>query len=873
MFQTRLGMALLQFPARPASRLIASLGLGGLLLLQAGQGWGQTSPGRPSGPSRAVPPNALPPLRPSGNLRVLRSFQIQQLTPGTLTNLGGYQINLESIRRFSSALDARANALRQLGSLAQVLNQQSTISELQDGLLISTELSYSVQLGACLQQSSALARAGIGCRRPAGLEQSIAALSDPGSDRYIADASKRREAVQKLQAARQDTLQIAAQARQALLKPNVAQTLGGGTAQALRNLNDDQLANELFNAGHRRFEEAIYIPSAASLQKFKRIKTLQQTDFRSLQQSSSPSTPVHQSAAGGPAEQREIDPILLASTNLNGLLITSNNANTQVKRDTFLAGFTLGKDYEWRKRFSVTVDPCFWPMDDCPRTYFLEPFAKFGYGLGLRFPIRSALTYEPGRNGQPGSITAEFVPFDGAPADYTAAGLSRDQLFEGQELVAELSAEAGFSYKVPGSRDTVSFNIGRDLTDKLPAPFTGGNFTPPSPERPLPMVAPIFIDDIDLLFGNANFGVVWAKLHPGLKADLTSRSLNFKLVDNLAGNSSQTISSGQRRSVTAENNQTKITLKDPKYNVTFTITPGIQYKVGVDLLVWEDSYKDSIWLPQLSVTLPPQGGNFSCHAGTRCSQTYTFRANSGGSGPAPAPNQPGDNPWTLPNNQPGQPPARQRLDGWWRGDRSGFYSIQTSGSDFQMKGFTDSGEPFKLFTGTINRDTISGSWRNFCNDRTGQAVLAFNNGVLTRMSGSAKNNSWARSNPPATVKPNPRCPTAPAPNPPAPTPPANPPHNPPAQAVNLSGTWIGNDGGTYTFYQSGNTLSWRGRGGNFRNTFTGQIRGNTIQGYWQDTAGSVTQNSGQITLRFDSANELVRISHTGAFTGTRWTRR
>lgn len=855
-------MVLLHPPARPASRLLTSLGLGGLLLLQAGQGWGQISPGQPSGPSREVPRNALPPLQPSGNLRVLRTFQIQQLPPGTLTNLGGYQINLESIRRFSTALDARANAVRQLGSLAKVLNQQSIISELQDGLLISTELSYSVQLGACLQQASALARAGIGCRRPAGLEQSIAAISDPGSDRYIADASKRREAVQKLQAARQDTLKIAAQARQALIKPDVAKALGGGTAQVLRTLDDDQLANELFNAGQRKFEEAIYIPSTASLQTFKRIKTLQQTHFRNLQQSSSPSKAVYQFTAREPAEPREVDPLLLASTNLSNLLITSNNANTQVKRDTFLAGFTLGKDYEWRKRFSVTVDPCFWPMDDCPRTYFLEPFAKFGYGLGLRFPIRSALTFEPGRNGQPGSITADFDPFDGAPADYTAAGISRDQLFEGQELVAELSAEAGFSYKVPGSRDTVSFRIGRDLTDQLPAPFTGGNFTPPSPERPLPVVAPIFINDIDLLFGNANFGVVWAKLHPGLKADLTSRSLNFKLVDNLAGNSSQTISSGQRRSVTTQNNQAKITLKDPKYNVTFTITPGIQYKVGVDLLVWEDSYKDSIWLPQLSVTLPPQGADFSCHAGTRCSQTYTFRASSGSSGTSPG-DQPSDSPWVLPNHQPGQ-----RLDGWWRGDQSGFYSIQTSGSNVQMKGFTDTGEPFNLFTGTINGNTISGAWRNFCNDRTGQAVLSFNNGVLTRTSGSTNNNSWVRSNPPATVQPNPRCSTATAPNPPA-----NTPSNPPAQAVNLSGTWISDDGGTYTIYQSGNTLSWRGRGGNFRNTFTGQIRGNTIQGYWQDTAGSVTQNSGQITLRIDSANELVRISHTGAFTGTRWTRR
>ena len=42
-----------------------------------------------------------------------------------------------------------------------------------------------------------------------------------------------------------------------------------------------------------------------------------------------------------------------------------------------------------------------------------------------------------------------------------------------------------------------------------------------------------------------------------------------------------------------------------------------------------------------------------------------------------------------------------QLDGWWRGDRSGYYSIQSSGSSFQMKGFTDAGVPLNLYEGTI----------------------------------------------------------------------------------------------------------------------------------------------------------------------------
>lgn len=88
--------------------------------------------------------------------------------------------------------------------------------------------------------------------------------------------------------------------------------------------------------------------------------------------------------------------------------------------------------------------------------------------------------------------------------------------------------------------------------------------------------------------------------------------------------------------------------------------------------------------------------------------------------------------------------------------------------------------------------------------------------------------------------------------------------------ASLNGTWQCNDGGSYIIRQSGASISWAGSGGNFRNTFNGQITGNTISGYWQDTASSTTQNSGQLTLRIENKNRLVRIGHTGAFTGSTW---
>ena len=101
---------------------------------------------------------------------------------------------------------------------------------------------------------------------------------------------------------------------------------------------------------------------------------------------------------------------------------------------------------------------------------------------------------------------------------------------------------------------------------------------------------------------------------------------------------------------------------------------------------------------------------------------------------------------------------------------------------------------------------------------------------------------------------------------PSPTPAPGP------SASNLTGTWRGNNAGSYTIRQTGSIVSWNGRGGNFRNMFIGQRQGNTVSGYWQDTAGSQTQNSGRLTFKIVNGSELVRVSHTGALGNSRWSR-
>ena len=101
------------------------------------------------------------------------------------------------------------------------------------------------------------------------------------------------------------------------------------------------------------------------------------------------------------------------------------------------------------------------------------------------------------------------------------------------------------------------------------------------------------------------------------------------------------------------------------------------------------------------------------------------------------------------------------------------------------------------------------------------------------------------------------------------------PSTPPAQqqsSYNLSGTWRGNDGATYTIRQSGNIISWTGRGGNFRNMFIGERQGNIVSGFWQDTAYSQTQNAGKLVFRVVDGSTLRKVGSTGAFGGTTWSR-
>jgi hypothetical protein len=97
----------------------------------------------------------------------------------------------------------------------------------------------------------------------------------------------------------------------------------------------------------------------------------------------------------------------------------------------------------------------------------------------------------------------------------------------------------------------------------------------------------------------------------------------------------------------------------------------------------------------------------------------------------------------------------------------------------------------------------------------------------------------------------------------------------PGPAIDLGGIWSCNDGGTYTIQQQGWKISWTG--GNpphFENSFEGHITDQgDIEGNWHDLPGYTVYNAGTLRMKIDSPSRLVRISQTGNFGGTVWTKR
>jgi hypothetical protein len=105
-----------------------------------------------------------------------------------------------------------------------------------------------------------------------------------------------------------------------------------------------------------------------------------------------------------------------------------------------------------------------------------------------------------------------------------------------------------------------------------------------------------------------------------------------------------------------------------------------------------------------------------------------------------------------------------------------------------------------------------------------------------------------------------------------------PPMATPANAQNfdLTGLWQDHAGGAiYRVRQVGNRVYWIVDGtpvGSFVNLSYGEISGNTITGIWVDLPGSPSLGGGNLTLRIESNDRLVKVNSSTYYGAQEWNR-
>lgn len=531
-------------------------------------------------------------------LTVKRRYSVVDLRTRPIVTLGPAQVDMSPVFDNPDSLISLASRLRAQPGLVRVEADKTDILEVTEGLIIRQYLSYQIKTGVCSDTTRrmTLAQSGVTCFSRTTDTQRSAAFADPNNPRYVASPAGRSKALADARdIAEKDRADIAtgiAEFRTMMKDParrkEAEDELGASEAARLSLLSNDELEAEIINSAVIQVEEVMFIPAADELY-------------------ATPPSQMH----------FQIPPMTIPE---------KVDVEKKLPDHVYLTGFTLGREIEWWKRYSITIKTC---VVGCKRTYYLQADAGFSYGLGLRFPIKvgGLYAYHAVGDDESASIAPVFEPINANASQYEAAGISSDQNFDGKEFVAELRAWAGVTYKVPFHKGSVSYDLaGADLTEDLPDPFKYGQFTPPRPGASNAVGFVQVFDDVDLLLGLVNYGFIGVKVTPALKIDLVSDGLSLKLTDNGGNTEKIMTSSGTTYSlkVLGGDHASSFTIGYPKYDLAAKLTPGLNGRFWVDVSVWEHHWDVPVWFPQIAVTLPPDGITFSCHSGTICSRSYRY---------------------------------------------------------------------------------------------------------------------------------------------------------------------------------------------------------------------------------------------------------
>jgi hypothetical protein len=526
-------------------------------------------------------------VRALGQVRQIPVASLRSRRPVTV---GRLEVNFQPLLDNPRSLPAVAQQLRTMPQLVSVAEESLEAVEVRNGLVVRSALTYRLGGEACKPSNrSRIEAVGLQCFTAisdAQFQQATGRSTDP---RHVAEAAS-RSAVLNARRVRRDSLMadiapdlatLRARAQQAQQRDGMASALGGEAELArLLSLDDANLMGELVNRGQTTIEQIMFVPLKQSLYLPKLAP------------------------APAAAPRKDVD------------------NRYPLERQVFLAGFTLGDEYEWSQQISTTIDWCvFW----CPKTYYVKAYASFSFGLGMRFPVAvdGEYRYRLNAGGESAVVVPEFTPFDGSAQDYRAAGLD-SQIFAGKEVVAEIKAGAGLAASFPGIGGfDASFQVGKDFTEDLPGDFKGGNFTPPAPGQPGPGFVKVF-DNLDLIGGRGNLGLVGAQLFPAIRTELVSNALSFVVEDGISGKSVR-VQGGKEVPLAMDKDKASLfRIRDPEYSLQLALTPGLNARMFVDLAFWGSVWDWQVWFPQLGLTIPEGGVKFACHAGSTCVREYRF---------------------------------------------------------------------------------------------------------------------------------------------------------------------------------------------------------------------------------------------------------
>ncbi len=578
------------------------------------------------------------------SLHVVRQFSPAALRANPVIQLGGMRANLTKVLtnpRSPINLGQRLAAIPNV----KVTGDTTELVEVDQGLLLHHYLTFRLPTGACTDQNrrAVLGRAGVSCfaDRPPG--DRSAAFSNPRDPHFVKDAQLRARALQRANAsAVSQHAQIAQHLQK--LKANLADAaerqklvgqLGSDAVERLAHMSDHDLTVEMLNTGDRKVEQVMFVPKLAATRLIPTVKALQTTPvpaeiqaqkrlmfiqavpakspFKAAVQANLPGQGLGQAKAGGAVALMDVLPP------------PDGPHDFPLDRRVFLAGFTIGHDYEWGQRIETTID---WCLIGCSETYYIEGNVGFSYYFGLRFPIEMTGNYhfQRSNNQDTATVSPRFQPINGGPSDYRATGLPEEFVLDGKEVVAQVgvNASAGFELPIVGAAN-FPFSETLDFTQYLPGVFQYGQFRPPYPGDPNPPSVQKVFDQLDLLGNNANVGIAGLQVFPAVQVSLISNSLNFTLHD-YANKNQETAITGpdQNFPVAVDQNihESAFAIGNPVYNLAFQIEPGIDVHAFVDIDVWSDSWDWEIWFPQLAIQVPQGGIDFSCHAGTKCVEYY-----------------------------------------------------------------------------------------------------------------------------------------------------------------------------------------------------------------------------------------------------------